>query len=145
MDTTIDVVVEELCNNTVPNTPIIRPANGFETTLFDEKASPKHEGMQFQYFSKKTPEILRKTAPKKTFDKCPRKTSVTKSIKVNFCVNYNRSPPWMLFWGFSEFFRITILQNCSFSVSNYSIFFIDCFSETVNGFYPLKNFAKRPT
>ena len=84
MDTTIDVVVEELCNNTVPNTPIIRPANGFETTLFDEKASPKHEGMQFQYFSKKTPEILRKTAPKKTFEKCPRKTSVMESIKVNF-------------------------------------------------------------
>ena len=39
--TTIDVVVEELCNNTVPNTPIIRPANGFETTLFDAKASPR--------------------------------------------------------------------------------------------------------
>lgn len=41
--TTIDVVVEELCNNIVPNTPIIRPANGFETTLFDEKASPRHK------------------------------------------------------------------------------------------------------
>lgn len=38
--TTIDVVVEELCNNTVP---IIRPGNGFETTLFDEKASPRHK------------------------------------------------------------------------------------------------------
>ena len=41
--TTIDFVVEELCNNIVPNTPIIRPANGFETTLFDEKASPRHK------------------------------------------------------------------------------------------------------
>ena len=40
--TAIDVVVEELCNNTVPNTPIIRPANGFETTLFDEKVSPAY-------------------------------------------------------------------------------------------------------
>ena len=40
--TTIDVVVEELCNNTVPSTPIIRPANGFEITLFDEKVSPKY-------------------------------------------------------------------------------------------------------
>ena len=40
--TTIDVVVEELCNNTVPSTPIIRPANGFETTLFDEKVSPAY-------------------------------------------------------------------------------------------------------
>ena len=40
--TTIDVVVEELCNSTVPSTPIIRPANGFETTLFDEKVSPAY-------------------------------------------------------------------------------------------------------
>ena len=47
--TTIDVVVEELCNNTVPKTPIIRPANGFETTLFDEKASPKRKGIKFQF------------------------------------------------------------------------------------------------
>ena len=45
--TTIDVVVEELCNNTVPKTPIIRPANGFETTLFDEKASPKRKVINF--------------------------------------------------------------------------------------------------
>ena len=28
--TTIDVVVEELCNNTVPNTPIIRPGMGLK-------------------------------------------------------------------------------------------------------------------
>ena len=40
--TTIEVVVEELCNNTVPSTPIIRPANGFEMTLFDEKVSPEY-------------------------------------------------------------------------------------------------------
>ena len=46
--TTIEVVVEELCNNTVPNTPIIRPANGFETTLFAEKASPRHEIVKHQ-------------------------------------------------------------------------------------------------
>ena len=42
MATTIDVVVEELCNSTVPSTPIIRPANGFEITLLDENVSPKH-------------------------------------------------------------------------------------------------------
>lgn len=41
--TTIDVVVEELCSSTVPSTPIIRPANGFVTTLFDENVSPEHE------------------------------------------------------------------------------------------------------
>ena len=46
--TTIDVVVEELCNKTVPSTPIIRPANGFETTLFDEKASPRHKIIKHQ-------------------------------------------------------------------------------------------------
>ena len=40
MATTIDV--EELCNSTVPSTPIIRPANWFETTLLDENVSPKH-------------------------------------------------------------------------------------------------------
>ena len=43
MATTIDVVVEELCSSTVPSTPIIRPANGFVTTLFDENVSPEHE------------------------------------------------------------------------------------------------------
>ena len=42
MATTIDVVVEELCNNTVATTPIISPATGFVTILFDENASPRH-------------------------------------------------------------------------------------------------------
>lgn len=40
MLTTIDVVVLELCNNTVAITPIMRPATGFERILFSEKAFP---------------------------------------------------------------------------------------------------------
>lgn len=47
MATTIDVVVEELCNNTVATTPIISPAMGFVTILFDENASPRHHSKTF--------------------------------------------------------------------------------------------------
>ena len=38
MATTIEVVVEELCNNTVARTPIIKPAIGFVMRFFDENA-----------------------------------------------------------------------------------------------------------
>ena len=38
--TTIDVVVEELCNKTVTSTPIIKPAIGLMEILLDLKASP---------------------------------------------------------------------------------------------------------
>ena len=40
MPTTIDVVVEELCTNTVARIPIIRSATGLLRILLDAKASP---------------------------------------------------------------------------------------------------------
>ena len=40
MLTTIDVVVDELCTNTVAKIPIMRPATGLLRILFDAKASP---------------------------------------------------------------------------------------------------------
>lgn len=40
MLTTIEVVVEELCNNTVPNTPIMRPATGLDRISFSANACP---------------------------------------------------------------------------------------------------------
>ena len=40
MHTTIEVVVEELCNNTVARKPIIRSATGLLRILLDAKASP---------------------------------------------------------------------------------------------------------
>lgn len=40
MLTTMDVVVEELCNNTVASTPIMRPATGLDRILFSLKALP---------------------------------------------------------------------------------------------------------
>ena len=40
MLTTIDVVVEELCSNTVPRIPIIRPATGLDRISFSPNALP---------------------------------------------------------------------------------------------------------
>ena len=40
MDTTMDVLVEELCTSTVARTPIIRLDIGFERMALLEKASP---------------------------------------------------------------------------------------------------------
>ena len=40
MLTTMDVVVEELCTNTVAKIPIMSPATGFLRILLDLKASP---------------------------------------------------------------------------------------------------------
>lgn len=41
MATTIDVVVDELCSNTVAKIPSIIPATGLFTMEFEENASPK--------------------------------------------------------------------------------------------------------
>ena len=40
MLTTIVVVVEDDCNNTVPKTPIMRPATGLDKSLLSENTDP---------------------------------------------------------------------------------------------------------
>lgn len=72
--TTIEVVVEELCSNTVPKIPMLRPANGFEITSSNAKAFPKLYVKGYIYISKQVPlfksrsfsQYLKTLAKKKT-------------------------------------------------------------------------------